>query len=169
MKGLKREREEIDKKIDSLTKQRRDELIGDKATKAVIVKGGDRMIITRSQLKEVVRDETTNDLLIINDRKSLHDSDLEDDAHETSCAKCGRKGIELWRKEGCLKRFNNPDVLCLPCLGIHGTTEFWYEVKKDGSSWYPAIYYDDYTSTLEDVGGFKNNGTVKGKFLALPK
>jgi hypothetical protein len=169
MKGLKREREEIDKKIETLAKQRRDQLIGDNATKFVIVKGDKRMIVPRSQLTQLIKEEKTNDITIIINPKSLHESDLADESHEVSCSKCGKQGIQLWRKAYCYERYNNPNILCISCLGAHIPYE-WYQIRSfDDSIWYAAILDDEFATVFEQVQTFMHNMKVKEKFLALPK
>jgi hypothetical protein len=166
MKGLKRERDEIDEKIDALAKQRRDQLIGDNATKVVIIKGDKRMIIPRSQLTQILKE--TDDVTIINNPKSLLESDLEDESHEIPCSKCGKQGIQIWRKQFCFDRYNNPYVRCISCLGSH-TVLNWYEISdKMNSSWHPAILNNE-GSLFESISHFMQSQSVKEKFLALPK
>jgi hypothetical protein len=168
MKGLKREREEIEKKIDTLTKQRKDELVGSKATKVVIVKGGVRMIIPRSHLRKLAEEETDNDFTVINQEKSLKECDLDDDADAVSCSKCGRKNIQLWREEDCVEVFGNPNVLCIPCLGSFETTS-WCEVMQSYTTWIPAIIYKDNLFEFARVSEFRDSKKTKQDFLALPK
>lgn len=168
MKGLKREREEIDKKIETLAKQRRDQLIGGNATKVVIVKGDKRVIIPRSQLVQILKEET-NDITIITDPKSLHESDLADESHEPSCYKCGKQGIRLWRKSIFFDWYNNPDILCISCIAPHVVLS-WTEIREtlSGSSWHPAILNSDGTR-FEAVTTIRGSQYMKEKFLALPK
>jgi hypothetical protein len=113
--------------------------------------------------------ELTNDITIITDPKSLHESDLADESHEPSCYKCGKQGIQLWRKSIFFDWYNNPDILCISCIAPHVVLS-WSEIREtlSGSSWHPAILNSDGTR-FEAVTTIRGSQYMKEKFLALPK
>lgn len=171
MRALKREREELDKKIEALAKQGRDQLIGNNATKVVIVKGDKRMIIPRSQLMKLIsEDKDEEDIKVIKDPKSLHDSDMDVDEVIDACFKCGRSGVQLWRKELCFERFpRNPKVFCIKCLSVLSKHRWCTIQGVDHYIWHPAIPNNENASMYLHSSKVEGNEEIKQKFEALPE